>query len=146
MGEQPMKKIRRWMATLLIFTMVLSGNILVVHGEIPSATKEFYVNDYAGVFSDSWKETLCEAGKQLHDDTTAQLVVLTVDSTDQKTRIMEFWLYFPFLIVKFGSLSDMAWKESCRMRRQDGFWMSMQFLLIKKIILKKVLCNFIMHC
>ena len=65
---------------------------------------------------------------------------------DQKTRIMEFWLYFPFLIVKFGSLSDMAWKESCRMRRQDGFWMSMQFLLIKKIILKKVLCNFIMHC
>lgn len=107
------------MATLLIFTMVLSGNILVVHGEIPSATKEFYVNDYAGVFSDSWKETLCEAGKQLHDDTTAQLVVLTVDSTegedisdyavevgrkwgiDQKTRIMEFWLYFPFLIVKF---------------------------------------------
>ena len=82
MGEQPMKKIRRWMATLLIFTMVLSGNILVVHGEIPSATKEFYVNDYAGVFSDSWKETLCEAGKQLHDDTTAQLVVLTVDSTD----------------------------------------------------------------
>lgn len=82
MGEQPMKKIRRWMAALLIFTMVLSGNILVVHGEIPSATKEFYVNDYAGVFSDSWKETLCEAGKQLHDDTTAQLVVLTVDSTD----------------------------------------------------------------
>lgn len=91
-----MKKIRRWMATLLIFTMVLSGNILVVHGEIPSATKEFYVNDYAGVFSDSWKETLCEAGKQLHDDTTAQL--------------------------------------------------GMQFLPIKKIILKKVLCNFIMHC
>lgn len=77
-----MKKIRRWMAALLIFTMVLFGNILVVHGEIPSATKEFYVNDYAGVFSDSWKETLCEAGKQLHDDTTAQLVVLTVDSTD----------------------------------------------------------------
>lgn len=77
-----MKKIRRWMAALLILAMVLSGNVLAVYGEIPSATKEFYVNDYAGVFSDSWKETLCKAGEQLYDDTTAQLVVLTVDSTD----------------------------------------------------------------
>lgn len=81
-GGQPMKKICRWMAVLLIFAMVLSGNVLAVYGEIPSATEEFYVNDYAGVFSDSWKETLCKAGEQLHDDTTAQLVVLTVDSTD----------------------------------------------------------------
>lgn len=82
MGEQPMKKMRRWMAALLLLAMVLSGNVLAVYGEIPSATKEFYVNDYAGVFSDTWKENLCQAGEELAADTTAQLVVLTVDSTD----------------------------------------------------------------
>ena len=82
MGEQPMKKMRRWMAALLFLVMMLSGNVLAVYGEIPSATKEFYVNDYAGVFSDTWKENLCQAGEELAADTTAQLVVLTVDSTD----------------------------------------------------------------
>ena len=66
----------------MAFVMVLSGSVLAVYGEIPDATEEFYVNDYAGIFSDSWKDKLCEAGEQMHDDTTAQLVVLTVDSTD----------------------------------------------------------------
>ena len=70
------------MAALLFLVMMLSGNVLAVYGEIPSATKEFYVNDYAGVFSDTWKENLCQAGEELAADTTAQLVVLTVDSTD----------------------------------------------------------------
>lgn len=77
-----MKKWLRRMAGLLVFALMLSGNTLAVYGEIPSATKEFYVNDYAGIFSDSWKENLCDAGKQLYEDTTAQLVVLTVDTTD----------------------------------------------------------------
>lgn len=77
-----MKKMIRWVAALMAFVMVLSGSVLAVYGEIPDATEEFYVNDYAGIFSDSWKDKLCEAGEQLHDDTTAQLVVLTVDSTD----------------------------------------------------------------
>lgn len=77
-----MKKWLRRMAVLLVFALMLSGNTLAVYGEIPSATKEFYVNDYAGIFSDTWKEELCKAGEQLHEDTTAQLVVLTVDTTD----------------------------------------------------------------
>lgn len=70
------------MAALLVFVLALSGNVLAVYGEIPEATEEFYVNDYAGVFSDDWKDKLCEAGKELKDETTAQLVVLTVDTTD----------------------------------------------------------------
>ena len=77
-----MKKWIGRMAVLLAFVLTLSGSTLAVLGEIPSATKEFYVNDYAGVFSDAWKEELCKAGEQLYDDTTAQLVVLTVDTTD----------------------------------------------------------------
>lgn len=81
-GEYPMKKWIGRMAVLLAFVLTLSGSTLAVFGEIPSATKEFYVNDYAGIFSDAWKEELCKAGEQLYDDTTAQLVVLTVDTTD----------------------------------------------------------------
>lgn len=77
-----MKKWLRQMSVLLVFVLMLSGNTLAVYGEIPSATKEFYVNDYAEIFSDSWKENLVDAGKQLYEDTTAQLVVLTVDTTD----------------------------------------------------------------
>ena len=77
-----MKKWLGRMAVLLAFVLTLSGNAQAVFGKIPSATKEFYVNDYAEIFSDSWKEKLCKAGEQLYDDTTAQLVVLTVDSTD----------------------------------------------------------------
>ena len=77
-----MKKWIGRMAVLLAFVLTLSGSTLAAFGKIPSATKEFYVNDYAGVFSDTWKEELCKAGEQLYEDTTAQLVVLTVDTTD----------------------------------------------------------------
>lgn len=59
-----MKKWLRRMAVLLVFALMLSGNTLAVYGEIPSATKEFYVNDYAGIFSDTWKEELCKADRK----------------------------------------------------------------------------------
>lgn len=68
-----MKKWIGRMAVLLAFVLTLSGSTLAAFGEIPSATKEFYVNDYAGVFSDTWKEELCKAGEQLYEDTTAQI-------------------------------------------------------------------------
>ena len=57
-GEYPMKKWIGRMAVLLAFVLTLSGSTLAAFGKIPSATKEFYVNDYAGVFSDTWKEEL----------------------------------------------------------------------------------------
>ena len=137
---------------------------LAVFGEIPSATKEFYVNDYAGVFSDAWKEELCKAGEQLYDDTTAQLVVLTVDTTDGEdigdyaVEIGRKWGIGSkkknngVLIVlsvsdrKSGYLSATVLRESCLIRRPDDFWMNMQFLPIKTISLKKVPWSFIMQC
>lgn len=85
-----MKKWIGRMAVLLAFVLTLSGSTLAAFGKIPSATKEFYVNDYAGVFSDTWKEELCKAGEQLYEDTTAQLVVLTVDTTDGESVIMQW--------------------------------------------------------
>ena len=44
-----MKKWIGRMAVLLAFVLTLSGSTLAAFGKIPSATKEFYVNDYAGV-------------------------------------------------------------------------------------------------
>lgn len=91
-GEYPMKKWIGRMAVLLAFVLTLSGSTLAAFGEIPSATKEFYVNDYAGVFSDTWKEELCKAGEQLYEDTTAQLVVLTVEIPPMgKTSVIMQW-------------------------------------------------------
>lgn len=87
-----MKKWIGRMAVLLAFVLTLSGSTLAAFGEIPSATKEFYVNDYAGVFSDTWKEELCKAGEQLYEDTTAQLVVLTVEIPPMgKTSVIMQW-------------------------------------------------------
>lgn len=45
-GEYPMKKWIGRMAVLLAFILTLSGSTLAAFGEIPSATEEFYVNDY----------------------------------------------------------------------------------------------------
>ena len=136
-GEYPMKKWIGRMAVLLAFVLTLSGSTLAAFGKIPSATKEFYVNDYAGVFSDTWKEELCNAGEQLYEDTTAQLVVLTVDTTDGEDISRT---------VKSGYLSATVLRESCLIQRPDDFWMNMQFLPIKTISLKKVPWSFIMHC
>ena len=158
-----MKKWIGRMAVLLAFVLTLSGSTLAAFGKIPSATKEFYVNDYAGVFSDTWKEELCKAGEQLYEDTTAQLVVLTVDTTDgedisdyavetgRKWGIGSKKKNNGVLIVL--SVSDRkVWVsvgyglEGKLIQRPDDFWMNMQFHPIKTISLKKVPWSFIMHC
>ena len=133
------------MAVLLAFVLTLSGSTLAAFGKIPSATKEFYVNDYAGVFSDTWKEELCKAGEQLYEDTTAQLVVLTVDTTDGED-ISDY-------AVETGRKWGIGSKKKnngvlivLSVQRPDDFWMNMQFLPIKTISLKKVPWSFIMHC
>lgn len=46
----------------------------------PSPTKEFYINDYADVISPADEEKILSKGAALKEKTTAQAVVLTVDS------------------------------------------------------------------
>ena len=65
-----------------LFFIILSTNIVLA--EMPNPTDKFYVNDYAEVLSDAQEEELCADGEQLYEETTAQVVVLTVDSTDGK--------------------------------------------------------------
>lgn len=72
---------RMWLAGLLLVMMCLNG-ITVFAADIPNHTEDFYVNDYAGIFSDEQRDRIVEAGKELYDGTTAQVVVLTIDSTN----------------------------------------------------------------
>ncbi len=46
----------------------------------PKATKEFYVNDFAGVISSADEERILSRGAELASKTTAQVVVITIDS------------------------------------------------------------------
>ena len=85
-GEYPMKKWIGRMAVLLAFVLTLSGSTLAAFGKIPSATKEFYVNDYAGVFSDTWKEELCRKwGIGSKKKNNGVLIVLSV--SDRKVWV-----------------------------------------------------------
>ena len=65
---------RMWLAGLLLVMMCLNG-ITVFAADIPNHTEDFYVNDYAGIFSDEQRDRIVEAGKELYDGTTAQVVV-----------------------------------------------------------------------
>lgn len=72
---------RAWLVGILLTVMCLSG-VTAYAADLPSHTEDFYVNDYAGIFSDEQSARIVEAGEELYDATTAQVVVLTIDSTD----------------------------------------------------------------
>ncbi len=49
-------------------------------GAAPDPTPELYVNDYADILSDDAEKKIISIGDDLYDETTAQVVVLTVES------------------------------------------------------------------
>jgi len=57
----------------------------------PSATKEFYVNDFANVLSKNAKTEILSRGAELQKKTTAQVAVVTINSTGDK-EIAEYAL------------------------------------------------------
>lgn len=48
----------------------------------PTPTKDEYVNDFAGVITESDKKDMMNRGKDLEDKTTAEIAVITVKNTD----------------------------------------------------------------
>ncbi len=54
--------------------------------ELPEPTADFYVNDYAGIFTEQQRTELPETARALDRETTAQLVVLTVKTTSVGSR------------------------------------------------------------
>lgn len=66
----------------ILFTVLLSVLFCLPASaaiSIPEPTKQFYVNDYAGVLSDSTKNEIMSANVDLSQKTGGQIVVATVD-------------------------------------------------------------------
>lgn len=70
--------------TLFITFILLAGLLLSLpcyaEAAIPSPTKEFFVNDFAGVLDASDEQYIQLAAVQLQEATTAQVVVVTIQS------------------------------------------------------------------
>lgn len=73
---------RMWLAGIFAFIMCLLVGVTAYAAEIPAHTDDFYVNDYAGIFTDEQIERIVKAGEELYDATSAQVVVLTIDTTE----------------------------------------------------------------
>lgn len=52
--------------------------------QYPAPTDKFFANDFAGVMTEADINTVCTAGAALDEATTAQAVIVTVDSLDGK--------------------------------------------------------------
>lgn len=69
--------------TLIVILISLSMSVTFA-AKYPSPTDNFYVNDFAGILSDETEQAIMETSVPLADKTGAQIVVVTVDSTDGK--------------------------------------------------------------
>ena len=72
-----MKKVLIIAATFCLFLSLLCG--CAKEEGFMQATKEFYVNDFANVISDSDEAEMLSNALQLEKATTAQVVVVTVE-------------------------------------------------------------------
>lgn len=75
-----MTKERKRVSFALILCILILCPILL--GAAPSHTDIFYVNDYADVLSDETESHILSTAVELENQTTAQVVVLTVNSLD----------------------------------------------------------------
>ena len=68
------------LSVLAIFASFFTSN--TVHADIPEPRGDIYVQDFAGVLSEQQKQELNSLGRELEDQTKAQIAVLTVDSLE----------------------------------------------------------------
>lgn len=74
-----MGKIYRFLAIVLLL-LILVPMPLQAQGNYPSPTREFFVNDFAGVLSSQMENRIVQLGKSLESSTGAQVVVVTINS------------------------------------------------------------------
>ena len=88
---------KRKVLTILILIIFIALTSKKVNAEV-TPTKNFYVNDYANILSEETENFIMNNSVALANATTAQIVVVTVESTDGQT-IEE---YANKLFNKFG--------------------------------------------
>lgn len=74
-----MKKIN---VILIISILILSLSFSSFAINIPEPTNDFFVNDFADVISEENEQEIMKIGADLYEQTSAQVVVVTVDSLD----------------------------------------------------------------
>ena len=74
-----MKKI---LVVFSVLVLILSLSFSSFAIQIPQPTNDFFVNDFANVICDEDEEEIMKIGADLFQQTTAQVVVVTVDSLD----------------------------------------------------------------
>lgn len=75
-----MNKIKSFFIIALILSLLLSFSVFAI--DLPEPTSNFFVNDFADVIDTDDEEELMAIGTSLYKQTTAQVVVVTVDSLD----------------------------------------------------------------
>ena len=73
-------KIKKILIITAILSLLLSISALAI--DLPDPTTDFFVNDFAGVIDKETEEELQIIGESLYKQTTAQVVVVTVESLD----------------------------------------------------------------
>ncbi len=81
------KTIRRFITlTFIVFVIMQVPLMAFAAPSIPEATSDFYVNDFAAVFSEEEKQALMDRAVELSDATDGiQVVITTVESLDGNT-------------------------------------------------------------
>lgn len=82
-----MRKTRFSVLLSVLLILLLSFSVYATDSrsdDIPKPTADFFVNDFAGVIDSEDKAEIMRLGKDLEKQTTAQVVVVTVDSLDGK--------------------------------------------------------------
>ncbi len=75
-----MKKIFQSFCILIVLCIIMSYTAFAI--DLPKPTNEFFVNDFADVIDEETENDIMAIGASLYKQTTAQVVVVTVDSLD----------------------------------------------------------------
>ncbi|PKG25483.1 TPM domain-containing protein [Niallia nealsonii] len=68
-----------------VFFLFACGSTFAAENAIPKPVGDIYVQDFAHLLSDDQKQELNQLGRTLEDKTTAQVAVLSVQTTGEKT-------------------------------------------------------------
>lgn len=67
---------------LIILLLVFQATGIQAASNIPTQTREFYVNDFAGILNDDTEQFIIQNSTSLADVSEAQIVVATIESLD----------------------------------------------------------------
>lgn len=76
------KDMKKFFVLLCAIVLVISLSFSSFAINLPEPTNDFFVNDFANVISEDNEDEIMKIGADLYSQTTAQVVVVTVDSLD----------------------------------------------------------------